>query len=153
MQSRLTRQILFYLWQEFFRVFAWILLVVDSKKVNHLTFFDCTANYSARILLSLNIERLLIQSSFFYFCRCTWNQKKNQKNLIEFASPGRNFWWMLVSKALSLFPQFRIFLKLIPSDYLALFACANINKRKLSGWNISHCAGISLDRVIFCYRS
>lgn len=36
-------------------------VVVDSEKVNHLTFFDCTENYSARILLSLNVNPLLIQ--------------------------------------------------------------------------------------------
>lgn len=36
-------------------------LVVDLKNVNHLTFFACTANYSARIPLLLNINPLLIQ--------------------------------------------------------------------------------------------
>lgn len=44
---------------------------VDSNKVNDLIFFDHTANYSARILLSLNAKRLSIQENFFSFSRCT----------------------------------------------------------------------------------
>lgn len=94
--------------------------VLAYEKVNHLTFFDCRANYSAKILFSLNIKTLLIQSSFCSFYRCTWNQKKNSSlhHRKEFLLN------IYVSKVLSPLPLCKIFLKLISNDYFAWLSCA-----------------------------